>query len=52
MVGRFYGAGSSRHTQVLMTCSNDALRIDRLVNRDHISIDAAKHHIHERKQKK
>jgi len=37
--------------KVLMTCSNDALRIDRLVNRDHISIAEAKQHIHERKMK-
>jgi len=47
----FMAQGVVGTLKVLMTCSNDALRIDRLVNRDHISIDAAKHHIHERKQK-
>lgn len=34
--------------RVLLTCSNDALRIDRVVNRDRVSIEEAKHYIHER----
>ena len=37
--------------KILMTCSVDAIRIDRLVNRDHISITEAKKHIHERTEK-
>ncbi len=31
--------------KILMTCSDDAIRIDRVVNRDQISIDEAKQHI-------
>jgi cytidylate kinase len=31
--------------KVLMTCSDDAVRIDRLVNRDRVSVDEAKEHI-------
>ena len=34
--------------KVLMTCSDDAVRIDRIVNRDNISIDQAKDHIQQR----
>lgn len=34
--------------RVLLVCSNDALRIDRVTNRDNISIDEAKKYIHER----
>lgn len=37
--------------KVLMICSDDAVRIDRIVNRDKINVDEAKHHIHERKEK-
>ena len=34
--------------RIFLVCSNDALRVDRVVNRDRISIDQAKHFIHER----
>ncbi|HYD34959.1 MAG TPA: AAA family ATPase [Vitreimonas sp.] len=37
--------------KVLMICSDDAVRIDRIVNRDVIDVDEAKKHIHERKEK-
>jgi cytidylate kinase len=47
----FMAQGIAGTLKVLMTCSEDAIRIDRLVNRDHISIYDAKQHIHERKQK-
>lgn len=47
----FMAQGVPGTLKVLMTCSVDAIRIDRLVNRDHITIAEAKHHIHERKAK-
>ncbi len=47
----FMAQGVPDTLKVLMVCSNDAIRIDRLVNRDHISVAEAKHHIHERKEK-
>jgi len=34
--------------KILMTCSEDAIRIDRIVNRDQISVKEAKVHLHER----
>jgi cytidylate kinase len=37
--------------KVLLICSDDAVRIDRIVNRDDVSIDEAKSHITERKEK-
>src|SRR3990167_7112005 len=36
--------------KVLVHCSNDDIRVDRLVNRDKISIEAAKKHIFERQE--
>jgi cytidylate kinase len=36
--------------KVLMICSDDAVRIDRIVNRDQISIEEAKEHLHGRYQ--
>jgi cytidylate kinase len=47
----FMAQGVPGTLKVLMTCSVDAIRIDRLVNRDHISIGEAKKHILERTQK-
>jgi len=35
----------------LMRCSNDAVRVDRIVNRDNVSVAKAKDHIFEREQK-
>lgn len=37
--------------KVLLICSEDAVRIDRIVNRDDVPIEIAKQHIHERKEK-
>lgn len=34
--------------RVLMTCSDDAVRIDRIVNRDEVDVEEAKKSIHER----
>lgn len=34
--------------KVLLTCSNDAVRIDRIVNRDQVTIDEAKENIQKR----
>jgi len=36
--------------RVLLTCNNDALRIDRVVNRDKVSIEQAKTYIKEREE--
>jgi predicted cytidylate kinase len=36
--------------KILMVCSNDSVRVDRIVNRDQVSVDAAKTHIFEREQ--
>ena len=37
--------------KVLLVCSDDAVRIDRIVNRDNVSVDEAKQHIQERTEK-
>lgn len=37
--------------KVLMICSDDSVRVDRIVNRDRIDVEHAKQHIHERKAK-
>jgi cytidylate kinase len=37
--------------KVLMTCSADAVRIDRIINRDGVDVEMAKQHLHERKEK-
>lgn len=37
--------------KILMMCSDDAVRIDRIVNRDAVDVEIAKKHIHERKEK-
>jgi cytidylate kinase len=34
--------------KILMTCSDEAIKIDRLVNRDSITVEVAKEHIHKR----
>lgn len=36
--------------KILMTCSDDSVRIDRIMNRDNVSVDEAKNNIHERYQ--
>lgn len=36
--------------KVLMVCSNDSVRVDRIVNRDNVSVNRAKDHIFEREK--
>lgn len=36
--------------KILLTCSDDAVRIDRIVNRDGVSVEEAKEHIKSREQ--
>ncbi len=47
----FFAQGVDRALKVLLYCSDDAVRIDRIVNRDDVSVTEAKSHIHERTQK-
>lgn len=47
----FFAQGVEGTFKVLMTCSDDAVRIDRLVNRDTITVEEAKHHIQARYDK-
>jgi cytidylate kinase len=47
----FMAQGVPDTLKILVTCSDDAVRVDRIVNRDQISPQEAKHHIHERKLK-
>jgi len=46
----FLAQGVKNVLKVLVFCSEDAVRIDRIVNRDQISVDEAKTHIHQRYQ--
>ncbi|NMC35896.1 AAA family ATPase [Candidatus Beckwithbacteria bacterium] len=46
----FFAQGISGTLKVLVVCSQDAIRIDRIVNRDGISVEEAKKHIFEREQ--
>lgn len=47
----FLAQGTKGTLKVLMQCSNDEIRIDRLVNRDGISVEEAKKHVFEREDK-
>lgn len=47
----FLAQGVPGVLRVLLYCSDDAVRIDRVVNRDGISVEAAKKHIMEREAK-
>ncbi|EKE20524.1 MAG: hypothetical protein ACD_7C00540G0002 [uncultured bacterium] len=47
----FMAQGVGGVMKVLVHCSEDAVRVDRIVNRDGISIDEAKKHIFEREEK-
>ena len=47
----FVAQGIEGNLKILMSCSRDELRIDRLVNRDGISVEEAKKHIFEREEK-
>jgi cytidylate kinase len=44
----FLAQGIPDVLKVLVICSEDAVRIDRIVNRDMISVDDAKKHVHDR----
>lgn len=44
----FLAQGVSGVLKVLMVCSDDAVRIDRIVNRDGVTADAAKQNMHDR----
>lgn len=44
----FLAQGVSGVLKVLMVCSDDAVRIDRIVNRDETTVTEAKTHIHKR----
>lgn len=44
----FLAQGIPQVLKVLVYCSDDAVRIDRIVNRDDVSVDEAKEHIHQR----
>lgn len=46
----FLAQGVPKVYKVLMICSNDSVRIDRIVNRDKVDVGTAKQHIHERKE--
>ncbi len=37
--------------KILVICSSDSVKIDRIVNRDQVSVEEAKTHLHERYQK-
>lgn len=47
----FLAQGIDGVLKVLMVCGDDAVRVDRIVNRDGVSVKAAKAHIFEREQK-
>lgn len=47
----FMAQGVEGTLKVLLICSEDAVRIDRIVNRDEVSVEEAKQHIDERYQK-
>lgn len=44
----FLAQGVDGTLKVLMTCSDDAVRIDRIVNRDAVNVEEAKAHIQKR----
>lgn len=44
----FLAQGVKGTLKVLMICSDDAVRIDRIVNRDSVNVDEAKEHIQQR----
>ena len=47
----FVAQGVDGVLKVLMICSDDSVRIDRIVNRDTVNVEEAKQHIHQRKEK-
>lgn len=46
----FVAQGISGVLKVLLICSNDAIRVDRIVNRDNLTVDEAKHFIKQREE--
>lgn len=46
----FFAQGVEGTLKVLVLCSENAVRIDRIVNRDEVSVEEAKHHIFDREQ--
>lgn len=49
-LGGFMARDLDNTLRILLTCQNDALRIDRVANRDNVSIEEAKHFIKEREE--
>lgn len=47
----FMAQGIEGVLKVLVHCDEDAVRIDRIVNRDKVNVEEAKHHIFDREQK-
>lgn len=47
----FFAQGIEGVLKVLVICSDDAVRIDRIVNRDEVNVEEAKYHIHQRYEK-
>lgn len=47
----FLAQGIDGVLKILMVCGDDAVRVDRIVNRDGVSVAAAKRHIFEREEK-
>ena len=44
----FMAQGVDGTLKILMICSDDSVRVDRIVNRDEVSVTEAKRHIHKR----
>jgi cytidylate kinase len=44
----FMAQGVKGTLKILMICSDDAVRIDRIINRDRVTVEEAKQHLHER----
>ena len=44
----FFAQGLPDVCKILMICSDDAVRIDRIVNRDEVNVEKAKEHVHQR----
>jgi len=47
----FMGQGIAGNLKILVSCSDDAVRIDRIVNRDDLTVKLAKKHVFEREVK-
>jgi cytidylate kinase len=47
----FMGQGVEGTLKVLVWCSDDGIRVDRIVNRDKVNVEEAKKHIFEREEK-